>query len=290
MQLVEERVVPIIGGDQIDGATIAVGGTLIYWSRSHPGLVISRGTQTSRICVDQVGEPVGAAFVRADSAIEIVDARSRAIWQIFPHSDCRKVYPIPAGVAEILTAARGDDGWFIGGVDTHGVSGLYYFDSLRRSTRRVLVSSGRNGDPVSLRRGYLRTVGSFALLSSLQWPFEWERVDATGQRSVGGRPAGDWSQRVVPGGAINQTVQDSMRYWVGLAAMPLDSGFVQTIADPTSDHREIILYAKNGNVVRASSVSVPLGILATNPKSLTLIAARDVDKMEIVIYRWHWVR
>lgn len=153
----------------------------------------------------------------------------------------------------------------------------------------MVVATGRNGDPAALRRGYLTAAGRNAILSSLQWPFAWMSVDARGLKTTAAEPAGDWTHTVTSGKFSGPAIQDSIRGWVGLSTVKLDQGFLQTLADPRSDRRVFVLYDNNGHVVRATSVDVAMAAVASEPRARLLLFLRRTDRLELVVYRWHWV-
>lgn len=70
-------------------------------------------------------QPIAAAFI-ADTVIELIDAKARTLWRMSPKGRCERVHMF-TDITELLTAAHGDDGWFLGGVDSAGVSRVYHY-------------------------------------------------------------------------------------------------------------------------------------------------------------------
>jgi hypothetical protein len=70
--------------------------------------------------------------------------------------------------------------------------------------------------------------------------------------------------------------------------MPLDRGYIQTIADLRSDHRTLLLYAADGRFIRSSQLEVPMAVVSTDPQSERIIAVRDVGRQEVAVYKWRW--
>ena len=75
--------------------------------------------------------------------------------------------------------------------------------------------------------------------------------------------------------------------WVALPALEVEDGFLQMLADLTSDHRVLVLYDRNGELVNAVPIEAPIGLAASNVESRTLMAVRRLNRMELVCYGWH---
>jgi len=111
------------------------------------------------------------------------------------------------------------------------------------------------------------------------WPFEWVALDTTGRVTLRARAIA-----ITSGRSLDTTFVE----WVGLPVVPLDRGFLQTLADPRSDRRILVLFGKHGQVLRQTGFGVPFGILAALPERRLLLALRRTDLTEIVTYRWDW--
>ena len=86
----------------------------------------------------------------------------------------------------------------------------------------------------------------------------------------------------------NAAVIPDTTVWVSLAAIPIDRGFLQTLADVTSEMRVLILYDTPGVAVRSTRLDIPPGFVAAIPARRTRIAARTMNGLELVGYRWRW--
>jgi hypothetical protein len=88
--------------------------------------------------------------------------------------------------------------------------------------------------------------------------------------------------------ATSAGLQDSLAGWIGLGVLPLDTGYVLTVADPRSDERRIVLFDLEGRPVRTTSVRASWGAVAAIPKEHQLLAVRRTNVLELVVYKWRW--
>jgi hypothetical protein len=71
--------------------------------------------------------------------------------------------------------------------------------------------------------------------------------------------------------------------WFSLPTVPLDDGLLQVIANPASDERVMVRYARNGEASKVIVLDGALELLASAPRAKAL---RRTDKLEVVLYRW----
>lgn len=108
-------------------------------------------------------------------------------------------------------------------------------------------------------------------------PFEWRDSGSTGV--VVGHPFD--SDASVPFEA--RTV--AARTLRSLSAQRLDHGSLQTLSDPTSDLRVLVVHDDLGRRVRAATMEAPLGIVGTSPPRHELLAVRTPGAADVATYR-----
>ena len=86
-----------------------------------------------------------------------------------------------------------------------------------------------------------------------------------------------------------QEDDDRLRPWMALPVVALDKGFVQTLVQPVSDRRLLLLYDDFARFVRASHPPVSFGVLAASDRASLLVASRRREMQELVLYRWKWL-
>lgn len=127
------------------------------------------------------------------------------------------------------------------------------------------------------------TVGRRGLtITALVYPFEWRDSGSTGV--VVGHPFdSDTSVSFEAKTVAARTLRS-------LSAQRLDHGYLQTLSDPTSDLRLLVVYDDLGRRVSAATIEAPLGIVGTSPPRHELLAVRTLGAAEVAIYRWQWKR
>ncbi|MEP6962858.1 MAG: hypothetical protein ABI995_12320, partial [Acidobacteriota bacterium] len=283
--LVEERSVTLPESYEADGAAIGAHDRIVAWSRRIPGIMLSERSAFKSLCGASIREPVAAAFVRGTSTIEVVDRASLSLWQISA-GQCRRAAKI-AGVTDLQGGDLGDAGWLIGIVDSSGRAGIALVkpgDSSPHNSKVVVYSDGRVSDPTSLLRGHLRTRQRTAVAVSLRWPFQLVRM------TIGGTTSANSVTRRDLGTLLNEQLGKghSISDWLALAIVPLDNGYLQTFADPRSDQRLLVRYSDDGSIKKIESVNVPIGAVYSLREERRLLFFRQTNRLELVVYRWHW--
>ncbi len=76
--------------------------------------------------------------------------------------------------------------------------------------------------------------------------------------------------------------------WLALSALHLDPGFLQVIADVTSDGRLLVTYDAGGGVLSQRLVAAPFGFVGTASQAPIMVALRTFEESELVVYSWRW--
>lgn len=132
--------------------------------------------------------------------------------------------------------------------------------------------------------GSLWSDGACIYLAQITSPHKVEVFDLAGHLYLSTSARGDFVDSL----AVALGSRGGARIWVGLPALPVGPGFVQTIADLSSDWRVMALYDAEGRPVRSRVYRVPMGFLASDVDKQTLIASRRLNSAEVVRYRWRW--
>ena len=119
-------------------------------------------------------------------------------------------------------------------------------------------------------------------MSSARSPFTTQVVDPTGKLLRTLRP-------LLP--MAFDTPADSVPFsrWTTAGLFPLDSGYLQVIADSRSDRRLLVLLTEDGATARVARIDAPIGVGASLPDTRQLLMVRRSDVVELVLYRWQWL-
>lgn len=237
-------------------------------------------TQSSRrrIGVNHVGAPLGGAFI-ADSIVAVFDSSRLAV--ITLTLDDRPVAIGPAvPSAPILTAVHTDAGWIAFASDSTGQARVWRWDGGPAWTELRDWAAGVF--PQGVAESWITGAGVGLLVAEARYPFKAYQLDPKGSvaiefesfaRSRFLQTGGEW---------------DSTR-WVGLRLLPLEPGYVWTLADLNSDKRVLVVYDHRGKVARQSLIDAPMGLIATCPTRHKLLAGRYTNRSEVVVYQWDWI-
>lgn len=261
-------------GDPIYGGTLSADSSALTWTRTAVVRHDARGSEF--LCEDEVVRPLSAEGL-PNGVVEIVDSTRNSVLRHDPTSGCRVAFQIPVD-APLVLAARLDDGWLLAHAPTP--DRLQYriltSDAMGRvaqpSTRVFSASESFRDTPL------VTAAGSTIIQSHSRWPFHWQQRDNVGTVLLHSSAVRDSSPL---GGA-------EYRSWIGLAVIPLDRGFIQTLADLRSDSRFLVRYDSHGAVVTAVNLSVPVGFMDSRPELALALGLRETDRKEILVYRWHW--
>ncbi|MGQ0702015.1 MAG: hypothetical protein ACT4PM_02650 [Gemmatimonadales bacterium] len=83
-------------------------------------------------------------------------------------------------------------------------------------------------------------------------------------------------------------IRESMALWYALPVVDLDQGYLQVLADLSSDKRRFSVFNDSGNIIRTRDVVAPIGIFTRDARRL--LGMRFTDAPEIVEYGWRWYK
>jgi hypothetical protein len=258
----------------VRGATLVDSMTALAWAAAEARLLYASPARTEIIAVSGLGQPVGVHWNRETRTAEIVDAENKTFVTVDAHWRVKQRTPIEVA-GEIVEAARDSAQWFLGirlDTITFAVVAVRLDGSASPSTLTTLSATdarqfywltARNGGVVVTS---MRRLGQQPLLSRTS--------DAMVLR------AGNVIEE-------NATTRDSL-FRVGLRLVPLDTGFLQVVADLRSDERELVLLNEDGTMRRKLAIAAAMGALASDPDHNVILFARTLNAVDLVFYRWRW--
>lgn len=271
IELLEVASVRLQSGFVPSGAVLADNGAFLLWSRALGVVLASRVGGAAALCPGRTAQPIGAAFVRGDTAVEIVlsgpDGAGVEVLQSSLGGTCSLLVRA-RGSEDALSASRCGSVWVVGR-RSPGVS--WRLEGLDDSGRKLwTVSDSSTGTSPDGSRAMVAEAGRGVLVSSMDPPFRSAHVDCLGRI-----------------GARLQLDPDSVparRGWIGLRVVEFQGGYLQVIADPRSDRRLLVAFDTRGRALRGRQLNVAFGFLASSPDRKHVIALRRTDVDEVVTY------
>lgn len=242
-------------------------------------LILDEHTELSMIDVGLPRPPVGVGL-RNDSTLEVVDG-SRVVRVLLhgatKHEEWLDLPVVPSA------GARASSGWLFAGMKTDSAFAVFYVPD-EGEPRWVCDFNRAHGSNRTVGTVHITAVGDVFIATRLNFPFNTVTLSVRPWKTETFEPASD--------GAIALLMKrlSPAPEWISLPTVKLDRGFIQTLADLHSDARVLLLYNDDGQIVRQTRLDVPMGFIAAIPERHLLIAARSVNQMEVVGYRWSWRR
>ena len=266
----------------LSGMSTSAERDLVLWSSSSDHLILLNHQLE---LVREVPLPGGIeprfVSVLRDHSIEFVEWDSAKIHRL-TYSAGRYLHQAEMSGVEgsVVAAARGEDRWVFLSRGRDSVLTLYR--SRFPGGEEWASTTWRDGGT----GGYMIGVNSQEILiTQREAPFHVRVVGMDLRERADFQP--DLYPHLLQGPAPETTVVTPR--WMSLPALPLDRGWVQTLADLTSDRRVIVLYDEAGQHVRSVHLDVPLGLAISLPEERVLFASRRTNALEIVRYEWRWV-
>lgn len=264
----EETIVILLPDSlEVSGAAASSSDEFVLWSRPQQRAWTVRGEEPIvPLIAPGVYDPVAAAHT--GQVVEIVDARTNSLLRWTPDGEFLEARQFePDG--RIVAADHGSAGWLFVASNA-GSQAMLRFDGRRLEG----VGSWQDDDGRALSpQVWLRAWGSGAIVSEARYPFRWRLLATSGARIRG-----------APG--AHGPAADSSSGSIGFPVLPIEGGFLQTIADLRSPQRLLILYNAEGVPVRTTRFAVPMAFVAAVRSRRLLVAVRRTDRLELVLYRW----
>lgn len=275
LELSETEVREIPGSLSLSGVH-ARGTTSVLWSSSPPSVVIQIGSRSIRIGEDRFLRPVAAAVIDGGSSVEVLDALRRSVTTYRSSgllvSEQSVLLPfIP------LTAARGVAGWFVSGPTMGDTVRIVHIESGPDAIRLVAALPPKSDG--KQRLGTLEAMDSGVVFAEMASPY---LVHILGDSSIELQPP-------VPEAATRQaSASADSAVWVALRAVPIDSVFLQTLADLRSPKRILRVFTRTGRKVSVSRLDTPIGFAGIDVETRRVFAVRRLGQQQLVFYRWKW--
>jgi hypothetical protein len=274
------------------GAFVSPSGYSLAWSSQDRRILVA-DSLGSVIVVSSafVGAPIGAAFGRNHRQLEVVDGGdSVRLVRIDVSGDMvsSTKLAIPFRASQAVRTSRGD--WFVLGQDETSKSAFAVAAAPEYRVRRLMLppglSGGWSGSGVRIQADGETALIRGPLVSDCVFRAsrDEESVTAVLQTSTD-RCLGE--KESAPSRAAPQASSPALMH---LSTLPLGDGYyLQTLADPRTDTRELRVLSEQGGVERASKVVAPISLLAASTAGW-ILGTREPRTTEVVLYRWRWKR
>ena len=274
LDLVEEWHYALPPGFEVGG--VAVGPrTTVVWSKATPEIVVRDSAGRWRHTLISGGSRLtGASMPAAEGPVVLLDASGRIVSDASKWAGARAFETMPTNPEDAeLFAGR----WLVSVSDT--MTGMAVLAPGRDSNHiffryRTPIGPGR---PVR-DRGTLDVYGDELLVSSRFFPFTVFVLDSAG--TVRSKFSPTLALPMRPDSA-----RDLRARLVSMSTVRLDRGYLQTLSDPFSLGRVLVVYDDSGNTVRATKIDVPMSVVASYPADRRLFAVRALETQEVVAYR-----
>ncbi len=260
---------------RLRGVSLAIGGEVLVWSPDEI-ILLNRGLDSMRAMALPEKLSANAAGLRADGLIEVLSIEPIAVHLLDWEGHLLSADTF-ASTHHLVHGVWSGSDWV---VLVEGISA----GALER--RLLRLESGED-----IRMTELASVDAVGMLA------------ARDDRVLVAETSSPFRVRVWEGDRFVQAVEppapllDSLGIkpgegrsgnWVSLAALPLGSDILQTLADLTSDRRLILVFDEVGSLVGHRLLEAPLGFVASGSGEQVLIAVRRLNRVEVVRYEWRW--
>lgn len=256
------------------GAVVSDSGAVVVWATYPPAVLMLTDSGGTHLCAASLTRPIAAAWLNNASFVGIIDQRGDGgTLELLTASgrDCQRTNQTSWGAAE-LTAVGTHEGWVLAANPGQGGGDLVSIDTTGRVRWRRTLAAATDGRLTSVERILVSAAGNDVIISSIDPPFFSVLVgDSGGARLF----------------LQAETRETGSSRWVGLRSLRVAPGFIQTLSDPRTDNRRLVLFDSEGTYVRSRDLDVALGFLASSPNGRYLVALRRTDVDEIVTYRVH---
>ncbi len=262
-------------------------GDLLVWGPDQNVVRLTRGGERNQVALPPEVTITALVAGPEPGGLTVLDGMAGAALRLDGAGQVVGRDPLPRFEGEVVDAAV-----FVGGRWVTGSRDLlrrrYVLRRLDAEGKSALLFATEPAPSVSaIPRFHLTATGREVLMAEFMAPFRVRRLPLEG-----GEPR---EYETVLAGERQRLVPDSaLRLWRSLAALPLDCGTIQTLADLSGLTRLLVRYDDAGHVARVARIEAPLGLMLSLPEARELIGARRVgtqaSELELVFYQWRWVR
>lgn len=275
---IRAAVVPV--GFEPAGGALSSDGDVVLWSRTRGDLfVLGSDGVGSRLDFGSNDPPTSAAFLDGGATIAVMVGRSGREVRIDRQGNLIADRFLGGWVdsAPVHAAAFDGRGWLVVTRSLDDNLALRHVAASGQVTQLLTLRGvqHRSQLPDSFARVSAHAIAAGGrYLVTLWWP-PWTTViiDSTGR-----------TERV-----LRPVSHESMsRFTLAVPALPLDRGFIQTLADLQSDIRLHQLFDARGRPARHITSGVRAGLVAVSLTGQLILALRRSDVLEAVTYQWSW--
>lgn len=159
-------------------------------------------------------------------------------------------------------AVRVGSAWVIGGTDADTIYRILRVTDAGAISEVLTIPRGRGGRDRGPVSAHLSAWNDEFIVTLTRHPFTSWRITSGGDIRATSRTANDTAvQR-----ALDSLSGDGRTgsWWVSIAAIPIDSATVQTIADVKHDTRLIVTISSSGEVMSVRPIIAPIGFIASD--------------------------
>jgi hypothetical protein len=236
----------------------------IRWGQLHPFQETDADLRPEAVAVSERG-------------VEVLDAARRSILLFSEGGEELSRHTLPVR-GEILGAERATCGWFVVSRNLPEGDPLLHLlgpsgEVLRGEQIPAFPQNPRLSQNLVLDRGE-----DGVLLSGAGIPFSVRRVDCGGEEPIRFEDPIVQLASEIEGGVLDRMFT--------VSTLALGGWYLQTLADPASDLRALVLYDEAGGVRRVRTLESPMGFALSFPNDRTLVGLRQLEPQEVVLYRW----
>lgn len=278
--------------DLVSGISVDAAGATWLWNRSGGNLVkYSPDIEIPQQFLPEGTQPV-EVFSASSGIVEVLDGASKRVLIWNPNGESMSFITIPTSDSIVSARRLGDRDWVVQVSKQHG-DALYRFNG---STYRQIFETGTSGpagpfvfdadstgvivvyrDPalspvlVDLSSGKARR-----LTSGLQ-KFYTASFGSESKSHLG-----------VTATSIGQSARDSNPVWAAINSAKVGSVSFISMADLRSGRKLIVTLDSTGSILRETELPLTLTLLRFASSGGFVVALRESNNFEIVVYKWRW--
>jgi len=241
-------------------------------------LLRTKAGSVSALVVKGMSDPIAAYVSLQSGTIEVLDRDGR-LRSVAPDGHAQIVNACAPSFG-VESATRSDHGWYLVG-SISATSGARRRLAVSRLTNSGGLCSRRVFSPVQAAAGAVSATisaqGDTIRITTMQAPFSTYIVVGDSNQITRGKSFDG------PNDTVSARAENKRARWIVLPPLRLDSGWtIRVFSDLRSDHRLFHFMNAQGERRAQLQVEVPIGLLAVDTLSRTLLASRRTDRNELV--------
>jgi hypothetical protein len=267
-------------GFEPSGVGYAHVGMTVWSSESDRAFVLTRGLRVVKEISLPISERLIGVANPSGGAVEVLASRPLRLLRLNLGTGAVRVDTL-SNSAVAVHADHGGDGWVVAIADSAGAP--------VRLARVTVAPGGRvtltHGIGTSFVTPVVVGLGDAVFASEVRRPHTISYLEGADFIWSSAPPAGLLDSLSIA--ARGSAPPDQ---WNAVRVLPLDSGFIQTLADPTSFWRVLVLYDEAGEPRRTPIMRGPFAFVRSFPAESEIIAIQRLNRPEVVSYQWRWRR